>query len=505
MQAPSSDSIRFWLGNKQITLESFSPTLTLLNYLRDEQRLTGTKEGCAEGDCGACTVVLAELNGNSVSFRAVNACILFVSMLDGKQVFTVEHLKQADQLHPVQQAFVNTHASQCGFCTPGFVMSAYAMYENLSGQESSGSQIKDLTSTETINQTFAGNLCRCTGYGPIIESGKMIAETALQAENKADHSWLIERLRSIQPHTSKTLSTQNQTVFQPDSLDALKTVLQDAPEAHIVAGATDLGLWVTKQHKHLETLVLLGQVPELKTIESVDGFLEIGAAVTYSEAMPVLDQYFPEMQGYVQRHSSTQIRNSGTILGNIANGSPIGDMPPPLIALGSELLISSAQGLRAIPLEDYFISYGQQDLKPSEFLHKLRIPLQAGKQFKVYKISKRFEQDISAVSAAFALEINDGIISSARICYGGMAATPLRAKQTEAFLEGKPWDESLIDQACSKIGDDYNPISDFRASSQYRISVAKNLMRKYLIEQLSASASQNLAIQILHTGEIKHV
>ena len=515
----NSNDIQFFLGKQQIKVNSCSPTLTLLNYLRTEMDLPGTKEGCAEGDCGACTVVLVELNDGKLTYKAVNACILFLPMLDGKQVLTVEHLKSDNGLlHPVQQAMVDNHASQCGFCTPGIAMSGYALYQNTRLSNTPESELNQnyqacqnkSEQTDCLNKTFAGNLCRCTGYGPIIESAKSFIQHALENQTtiELENANLIKQLESIAPTQEKSFTHAAQTFLQPSNITELNQALDAKPSAHLLAGATDLGLWVTKQRKKLETLIYLGQVPELKQITETDNYIELGASVTYSEALPILSKYFPQMEGYLERHSSTQIRNSGTVVGNIANGSPIGDMPPPLIALGSSIKLTSVHGSRELLLEDYFIRYGKQDRKSNEFIEKVRIPIKHKGSFSLYKISKRFEQDISSVSAAFYLELTDNIISSVRLCYGGMAATPLRAKQTEIELIGNPFNEETINQACLKLSEDYQPLSDFRASQVYRMTVAKNLLRKFFIEQSAAvnnsTNSNNIPIQILHTGGLKH-
>jgi len=507
-------TIQFLLGQRLVQIDNLSPTLTLLNYLRINENLTGTKEGCAEGDCGACTVVIGELVGGKLSYRAVNACILFVSMLDGKQILTVEHLKNRDgSLHPVQQAMVDLHASQCGFCTPGIVMSGFALYQNtrlnkvsnLNTDNNNQQACSDKSDqVDGLNKTYAGNLCRCTGYGPIIESGKALIHHALNnlTDIETENSDTIKTLQTIQPTETKTLTTESQNYIQPNNITELNTALNEQPQAHILAGATDLGLWVTKQRKKLETLIYLGQIPELKQIHLSDDSIELGASVTYSEAMPLLAQYFPEMEGYLERHSSTQIRNSGTIVGNIANGSPIGDMPPPLIALGASVKLTSINGSRTLPLKDYFIEYGKQDRQPNEFVESVRIPINQSGLFNVYKISKRFEQDISSVSAAFYIELDNNHIRHASICYGGMAGTPKRATQTEQVLLNKKWSPERIDQACSMLKEDYQPLDDFRASSQYRMTVAQNLLRKFFIE--TTAKQPDINIQVLHTGEIKH-
>ncbi|BBP43886.1 xanthine dehydrogenase small subunit [Thiosulfativibrio zosterae] len=502
--------ICFYLGQELKTLSEVPATLTVLNYLRLQENAIGTKEGCAEGDCGACTVVLGELINGQLQYKAVNACILFVPMLDGKQLITVEHLKSFNQgqLHPVQQLLVDTHGSQCGFCTPGFVMSGYALYENTRKAGKINEAWSNLTEqttdlTNTINKAFAGNLCRCTGYGPIIEAGKQMVQHALNApqNENAEQDSMTAKLQAIQPSHPKQQHTATQTFIQPHTITDLTQALVDFPEAKLLAGATDLGLWVTKQHRHLPALISVNQVPELQQITLHTTHLEIGAAVTYSQAMPVLCQYFPMLEPYLERHSSTQIRNSGTIVGNIANGSPIADMPPPLMALGATLRLRNAQGVRDLLLQDYFIEYGRQGLQAHEFIESVSIPwLNSAAYFQVYKISKRFEQDISSVSAAFYIELTDQKVSQVRLCFGGMAGTPKRAALAEAALLNQPWQNATLDQAVAALTQDFTPLDDFRASKTYRMTVAQNLLRKFFIE----TQTTGQPLSLTHTGEIKH-
>ncbi|MHB8920791.1 MAG: xanthine dehydrogenase small subunit [Halothiobacillus sp.] len=498
------NAIRFLLGQKLIALESVSPTLTVLNYLRYEQKKVGTKEGCAEGDCGACTVGIAELKDGQLHYRAVNACIVFLVTLDGKQLLTVEDLKTADgNFHPVQQSMVDCHASQCGFCTPGFVMSGFAEFQNRQCTPKNRLKtVSDEYQTTRLTQIFAGNLCRCTGYGPIIEAGKSWLE---QAENTPpqDRARIVAALKAIEPLESKQQQSNEQTYIQPSSVSELTEALAQNPNATLLAGGTDIGLWVTKQHKILNQVIYLGQIEALKQIECSSNRLEIGAAVTYSEAMPILIQHFPMMEEYLYRHSSTQIRNSGTIVGNIANGSPIGDMPPVLIALNAQITLTSQTGQRVIPLENYFISYGQQDRRPDEFIEKVSIPLlgKSSALFKVYKISKRFEQDISSVSAAFYIELDDTQhIQTASLCYGGMAGIPQRATLTEQTLIGQLWTESTLTEAALLLAEDFSPLSDFRASKEYRLTIAMNLLKKFFIQSQDKSPPTQLSI----TGDVTH-
>lgn len=506
------NTLRFLLGQELIELESVSPTLTVLNYLREEKKRIGTKEGCAEGDCGACTVVIAEVVDDRLHYQAVNACIVFLATLDGKQLLTVENLKTArNELHPVQQSMVDSHASQCGFCTPGFVMSGFAEYQNrLHKLDDLPESRSDEAVTTQLTQVFAGNLCRCTGYGPIIEAGKTWLSQAEQpAPQKINREMteaeanVIAQLKAIHPQTSKTLTQAGQTYIQPNTIPALANALAKAPGATLLAGGTDIGLWVTKQHKALDTVIYLGGIEALKRIEVRDGQLEIGAAVTYSEALPALIRHFPRLEEYLYRHSSTQIRNSGTVVGNIANGSPIGDMPPVLIALNAEITLTRQGGQRHLPLEDYFIAYGKQDRQPTEFIECVRIPLMKSDSvlMNVYKISKRFEQDISSVSAAFFIELDEQQrVRAARLCFGGMAATPKRATRCEQAMLNKPWNEVTVYAAAALLGEDFTPLSDFRASREYRLVVAANLLRKFFIQQQNPAQ----ATQISYTGGLIH-
>ena len=515
----NSQTIQFLLGTELRQISDCSPTLTLLNYLRLQEKAIGTKEGCAEGDCGACTVVLGELIEGELVYRAVNACILLVVMLDGKQLITVEHLKNLNggNLHPAQQNLVDCHGSQCGFCTPGFVMSSYALYENTrqNAEKSAQNNLKNnqtwsnlaensVDLTAEMNKTFAGNLCRCTGYGPIIEAGqKTLADAYANAKPYSEEkSAIIQQLLAIQPVVTKTIQTATQTYIQPQTITDLTQAKANYPKAHLLAGATDLGLWITKQHRHLETLISVNHIADLKTIHITDEQITLGAAVTYSQSLPILAKHFPVLEAYIERHSSTQIRNSGTLVGNIANGSPIGDMPPALMALGTTLKLTRQAGHRVLPLEDYFIEYGKQAIQPDEFIESITLPacLPSNSLFQVYKISKRFEQDISSVSAAFYIELENNRVTQARLCYGGMAGTPKRAALAEASLLNQIWSTDAIEQAALLLAQDFKPLDDFRASKVYRMTVAQNLLRKFFIK----SQASNLPIQITHTGEIKH-
>lgn len=472
-------TIRFILAGQVKEVSGFEPTRTVLEFLREDSGLTGTKEGCAEGDCGACTVVIGELQGDGIRYQAVNSCIQFLASLDGKQLLTVEDLTQAGDgtgkdLHPVQKAMVEQHGSQCGFCTPGFVMSLFALYHNEPQQ--------DVNRTD-IELGLAGNLCRCTGYAPIVRA----AEKALQAGRQDNFTLLedqhIELLKTIQPIESLESVSENGRFFTPRTVNELCDRLQEYPEGVLVAGATDVGLWVTKQHQRLETIIYLGAIPELKQIKVDEDQLYIGASATYTDASGAICAYYPAFRSLIERIGAAQVRNAGTIGGNIANGSPIADMPPGLIALGARLVLRNKQGQRDIDLEDFFVSYGKQDLQAGEFVEQVILPAPARHQlFSTYKVSKRLEQDISAVCGAFSVQIEQNRIHHARICFGGMAETPKRARACEQALNGNALNQQTITDAMQAMLDDFSPITDMRASAEYRMRVAQNLLQRFYLE-----------------------
>ncbi|TNE64307.1 MAG: xanthine dehydrogenase small subunit [Alphaproteobacteria bacterium] len=478
-------TVKFMLDGQVHEVHSPDPTETLLNYLRYGIARTGTKEGCAEGDCGACTVVVGELVGDSVRYRAVNACILFLPTLDGKELLTVESLKGRDGgLHPVQEALVETHGSQCGFCTPGFVMSLYALY--LEGPNPSRAR---------INDALAGNLCRCTGYGPIIKAAERMhaIDTGAAPDMQAAVAALkaIRRDGTLAVSSVSTLTGREKHYYAPVTMDALADLVLAHPDATLLAGGTDVGLWITKQHRQLDVVIYVGDVAELKaTRDSSDSF-EIGAGVSVSDAMDMLGAHYGDMGELFRRFASVQIRNSGTLGGNIANGSPIGDSMPALIAAGTKLVLRRGGEERTIALEDYFIAYGKQDRAPGEFVARIIVPKPAaGLKYRAYKLSKRFDQDISAVCGAFALQIDDGFVTSARIAFGGMAATPKRATNAEAAITGQRWTRETAEAGMKAMAEDYAPISDMRASASYRLMAAQNLLMKAFVETTEGAATR---------------
>ncbi len=466
-------AIRFLRRGKIVEYGAVEPMRTVLDYLRLEEQSTGTKEGCNEGDCGSCTVALGHLRQGRIVYAPVNACILLMGHLHGKELVTVDDLAVGGTLHPIQQAMVDHHASQCGFCTPGFVMSLFTLYH--SGHQPTRRQIAD---------HIAGNLCRCTGYRPIIDAA---AETCTGhaadawANDPGEHAKLLAEIDDGQDVFA---GTEQHFTAVPATGDALAALAFRHPDATIVAGATDVGLWITKQLRALPKIIHMSAVVDLHRIEETDSYIRFGAGVTYAEAHTCLAGIDPDIGEILRRLGSVQVRASGTIGGNIANGSPIGDMPPLLVALGAALTLRRGSEQRSLPLEDFFIAYGKQDRAPGELVWRIDVPkLKRDEAFRAYKISKRFDQDISAVMAAFKIRLDGDKIAEARVAFGGMAATPKRARRTESALANANLNQPGTWQAAiSSLAADFQPISDMRASAGYRLDVAQGLLQKALLE-----------------------
>ncbi|WP_062264215.1 xanthine dehydrogenase small subunit [Endozoicomonas arenosclerae] len=463
--------IRFLLNETLVELEDIPSDTTVLDYLRgnsayNPDRKTGTKEGCCSGDCGACTVVLAEPENDRLNYQTVNTCIALLPSLNGKQLITVEDLAAGEKLHPVQQAMVDHHGSQCGFCTPGIIMSLFAFHHEPSDQR------------PDVLEALGGNLCRCTGYQPIVDAAREIAEMPnTDAFSQQEQTTLqkLEQLREQQDDKA-------QGVYMPTSEKDLADYLLKSPNARLLAGGTDLGLEVTQQLKEIPDLVTLASVEELKELSCTENEIVIGSAVTYRQIEPLLSQYFPEFSEMLARLGSQQIRNVGTLGGNIGNASPIGDTPPVLLALDASIELRKGDRIRTLPLEQFFLGYKKTVLEESEFIARIRIPL-TKHNLKVYKLSKRYGDDISTVLAAINLELNDrGEITRARVALGGMAEIPKRATACEQALIGQKADTATLEIAQQAIRSEFKPLSDVRASSDYRLQAACNLLERYFLE-----------------------
>lgn len=465
--------IRFVLDGEVRELRGVAPTMTVLQWLRDDACRCGTKEGCAEGDCGACTVAIGERRGvDDMRYRAVNSCILFMPMLDGKELVTVESLKHEGRLHPVQRAMVECHGSQCGFCTPGFVMSLFTLYH--SGKE---------PQRETVDDVLAGNLCRCTGYRPIIEAAQRMREYGAKDQFHRRAAATARQLAAIERRDTLALEKDGQRYFAPANLEEFTACFEQYPEAALVGGATDIGLWVTKRHQRPETQIYTGDIAELRRLKIGDDCIEIGGAASLGDVFDALLAEFADFGEILRRFGSVQVRNVATLGGNIANASPIGDIAPLLLALDAALLLRRNRETRLLPIDEFFLAYRKTALRNSEFIDAIRIPrARSGLKFRAYKISKRFDQDISAVCGAFALQLDGSRIAEIRMGFGGMAAVPKRAANAEAALIGEAWNEASARAAMRAIERDFEPMTDMRASAPYRLKLARNLLLKFFLE-----------------------
>ena len=440
----------FLLNAEPVTVAGLSPTTTLLDWLRDTRGLTGTKEGCNEGDCGACTVMVTDEHGAA----PLNACILFLPQLDGKHVTTVEGLSTPDgALHPVQDAMITHHGSQCGFCTPGFIMSMATAH---------------LNGETDYDTALAGNLCRCTGYAPIVRAAK--AAAALPVPPRLFS--LAENIPGEQPEAAGAAPPSS---HHPRTSDNLAALYAANPDATLIAGATDVGLWVTKQLRDLDTPIFLNQCADLRGVTDGPDHWRIGAATTIAEVERFFTPLFPGLGTLLRRYGSAQVRAAATLGGNIANGSPIGDGSPAMIALGATLHLRHGATRRTLPVEDFFLAYGKQNRRPGEFVEAITIPKQED-TLHCFKISKRFDQDISAVCACLNLPVRNGFFAGVRLAFGGMAGTPARAPGAEAAMEGRPVTRETINAAMAALALDFSPMSDMRASAPYRMQTAQNML-----------------------------
>jgi len=487
------DCIQFRRQDQIIRLDRFLPQSTILDWLRLEERSTGTKEGCGEGDCGACTVVIARERNGRLIYEPVNACIATLGQLDGCELITVEDLAHQGKLHPVQSAMAAGHGSQCGFCTPGIVMSLFAHFH------SEG----DRTDRAAINDVLAGNLCRCTGYRSIVDAARKACAGPAADQFTATESQTRAVLQRLNDGSDILVGDETRFFASPASEASLAALYLRHPDARIIGGATDVGLWITKKLMTLDKIIHVGRAG-LDAIEPTADSLNIGAAVTLANASSSLASISPDIAEIVRRFGSVQVRAAGTVGGSIANASPIGDLAPLFVALGGSVELRKGERVRALPLEKFFIAYGKQDREPGEFVRRLIVPkLPAAVFFKAYKISKRFDEDITAVLGAFRIAVEGGRITSARIAFGGMAATPKRALAVERQLIGADVDDSAVwRSAAEQVSNDFTPLTDMRASAEYRLDVAGNLVIKALAE-ISGAASP--VTRILGRQEALHV
>jgi len=494
--------LRFVRRGKTVTLEGIAPDRTLLEVLREDLGCTGTKEGCGEGDCGACTVVLGSERYGAVQYQAINSCIRLAHSIDGMALWTSEDLASdpmirpvdrhsSPDLHPAQQAMVDCHGSQCGFCTPGFVMSLFGMYQN---HICKGAAI----TREVAVEELSGNLCRCTGYRPILDAAQHMGTLPRM---QVDERNLLAQLSALK-HAAHAAAEPGSGYMAPDTLDELLAARATHPDALIAAGTTDVGLWITKMHRQYQQILDVTRARELRKVEVSATRIRIGAAVTLTDAFHALEQHWPQLHRFASRFAGMPVRNSGTLGGNVANGSPIGDSMPLLIALGAGITLASTRGERSMPIEDFYVGYRKNLLAQGELLTAIDVPVPSPHQtLAAYKISKRFDDDISAVCLVLNLDIENGIVTRARIGAGGVAATPARARGTEAVLIGRPWSEALAAEAGKTLQAEFDPISDMRASSAYRREVLGALLRRFWLEH-SGETAVRPALHTLHPMEV---
>jgi len=466
----TSNTIKFIFEDKIQEIKNPDPNETILNYIRLKLKKTGTKEGCAEGGCGACTIVTGELKKNKIIYKAINSCIAFTTSLEGKQLIVVENLLLKDgSLHPVQSAMVNYHGSQCGFCTPGFVMSLFSMYKNNSSYDE-----------KTIEESISGNLCRCTGYRPIIDAAKSL-KNIKSDQFKKNKRKTITLLKKIRPK-SISINNQNKKYFAPKTINELKKIIKKYPNLDFFSGGTDMSLIVTKQKKNLDNIIYLNSIDELNYIKENYKYIEVGATTPLIQFESFIKKYYSDFNIVLKRYGSVQIRNVATMAGNIATASPIGDSLPLLLSLDASIVIESFNKKTILPLKNFFIGYRKTKLKKGQFISSIRIPIFKNNIFKAYKISKRIDDDISSVCASFNLAIANKKIKSIKIAYGGMAAIPKRAIYCEKVLLNSNFSEDIILKAQKSLEKDFQPINDMRASKDYRMEIAKNLLIKCFSE-----------------------
>ena len=489
--------LRFWRNGKEIKLENIAPSRTLLQILREDLNSKGTKEGCAEGDCGACTVVVAQEQNNELVYTAVNSCIRMAHSVSGHAVWSVEDIISNDgTLHPAQSSMVKAHASQCGFCTPGFVMSLYAMYENYTK--------KNIAITPRIAQSaLTGNLCRCTGYRPIIDAAVSMNQIEQPQSSQQNSKTILKALKELKVSINedwKKIKKGNPkaavSYALPQTLQELLHLKSEYPNAQLIAGSTDAGLQVTKQFKQFDHIIDLTQVSEIRAIEEYPHHIAIGAGVKLTHAFEELLKDRPQLKNYLMRFAGLPIRNSATLGGNIANGSPIGDSMPLLISLGASVVLSSVQNKkvknREVLLENFYTGYRQSILTQREVITWIKVPKPHSNEIlRAYKISKRFDDDISAVSLCINLSISNGKIAFASLGVGGVAATPAKAYETEKFLLDQPFNMNTLIKAKKILSKEFKPLSDMRASAGYRKQLLENLVQRFAVETLDTAQVQD--------------
>jgi len=481
--------LRFIRRGQPAALHDVPPDRTLLEVLREDLGCTGTKEGCGEGDCGACTVVLGEERGGKLHYSAVNSCIRLAHSVDGMALWTVEDLaedplirpagpaaaaEKAITLHPAQEAMVQCHGSQCGFCTPGFVMSLFGMYQN---HVCHGQPI----TRELAQEELSGNLCRCTGYRPILDAAQQMAALPPVA---VDEAQVLRQLAQLQAPAA-----DGTAYLAPTTLPALLAARAAHPGAQVVAGCTDVGLWVTKMHKQYAQILDVTRTAELLQLDEDAQRITIGAAVSLTDAFAALTRQWPQLHSFATRFAGLPVRNSGTLGGNVANGSPIGDSMPLLIALRAQIVLASTRGERTLALEDLYTGYRQNVMAADELLVRIVVPRPGVTEaLRAYKISKRFDDDISAVCLVINLDIEAGVVRRASLGAGGVAATPARARQAEAALTGQPWSAETVQKAADALQAEFHPISDMRASGAYRRTVLASLLQRFWLESQGQDA-----------------
>ena len=484
MTTPNTgQTLTFLRRGQPVALRNVPPERTLLQVLREDLQLTATKEGCGEGDCGACTVVIGESVNGQLTYRAINSCIRLAHSIDGMALYTAEDIAApSGELHPVQESLVRCHASQCGFCTPGFVMSLFATYQNTErGQP---------ISREQAQADLSGNLCRCTGYRPIFDAAMTMGSLPLPAGCEVDEAATLAALAKL-----PAPQPANAPYLRPNTLHGLLQARAQYPQAQVVAGCTDVGLWVMKQHRQFAQVLDVTAARELRQVETDLHHITIGAAVPLTDAFAALVAERPQLKAFSERFAGLPVRNSGTLGGNVANGSPIGDAMPLLIALGARVVLMRWDAERAsieqreLALEDLYTGYRTNVMRADELLCWIQVPRRrAGETLQVYKISKRFDDDISAVCLAIQMTLADGVVAQVSIGAGGVAATPIRAKQTEAALRAQPWNAGTVAAAQAALRAEFQPISDMRASAAYRQTVLVNLLQRFWLESQGMTA-----------------